>query len=120
MNSLVKQSKIQATCNKVAGVVTGTSTMLTGMVTSYATNPFAAAETTIKNIFTNLQSTLTNVVVPIAGSAFIFCLIMMLASQNQKKVETYRSWAIAIFVCVIGVFAADFVIKLAVAIGKAF
>lgn len=120
MNSLVKQSKFQAARNKMAGVAAGASTMLMGMATAYAANPFGNAETTTKNLFTNLQTALTNVVVPIAACALIFCLIMMLVSQNQKKVEAYRGWAITIFVCVVGIFAVDFVIKLAETVGKAF
>ena len=45
---------------------------------------------------------------------------MMLVSQNQKKVEAYRGWAITFFVCVVGIFAVDFGIKLAATVGKEF
>lgn len=121
MYRLTKQSKFQAARNKVAGIIAGASTILMGMTTAYAANnPFANAEATINNLFTNLQAALVNVVVPIAACALIFCLIMMLVSTNQKKVEAYRSWAITIFVCVVGIFAVNFVITLAETIGKSF
>ena len=45
MNSLAKQSKLHAACNKMMGVAAGTSTVLMGMATAYASNPFGSAET---------------------------------------------------------------------------
>lgn len=120
MKSLAKQSKFHAAYNKMMGVAAGTSAMLMGMTTAYASNPFGNAETSIKNLFDFLRSTLTNVATPIAGAAFIFCLIMTAIAQDQKQVEKYRSWAMRIFIGVVGVYAVDFVIKLAETIGKSF
>lgn len=120
MNSLVKQSKLHAACNKMMGVAAGTSTVLMGMATAYASNPFGSAETSIKNLFDFLQSTLTNVATPIAGCALIFCFLMTVMSQDQKQVEKYRNWTSRVFLAMIGIFAVDFVIKLAETIGKSF
>ena len=105
---------------KIGGVSGAMGALAATASVALAANPFTNAETTIKTLFTNLQAALTNIVVPIAACAFIFCLIMMLVSQNQKKVETYRSWLITIFVCVIGIFAVSFVITLAQTIGNSF
>lgn len=120
MNSLAKQPKFRTTYNKIMGIATGASTMLMGIVTAYASNPFGNAETGIGNLFTFLQATLVKVATPIAACAFVFCFIMTVVSQDQKQVEKYRSWATRIFVGVVGIFAVDFVIKLAETIGKSF
>lgn len=121
MQKLVEKSKFQGIRNKVAGMSAGASVLLMNAICAYASsNPFTGAETTIKTLFTNLQTALTNVVVPIATCAFIFCLIMMFASSNQKKVETYRGWAATIFLCVVGIFAVNFFITLAQTIGQSF
>ena len=119
MNSLVKKPALNKVRNMVAGASVGMSTVMVNMLTAHAANPWGNAETTLVNLFESLQTTLTNIVVPIAACAFIFCLIMMLVSSNQKKVEAYRSWAITIFVCVVGIFAVGFVINLAKSIGGA-
>lgn len=117
MNQLVDRTGLRM---KVAGIGTGLSALMGTTVMALASNPFTNAETTITNIFGYLQTALTNVVVPIGACALIFCLIMMLVSQNQKKVEAYRGWAFTIFFCIIGIFAVNFIIGLAKQIGMAF
>lgn len=122
MNQLVKNKGIHGIRAKVAGACAGLSVAMHSAVLAYAasSDPFANATTVIEDIFGYLQTALTTVVVPIAACALVFCLIMMLVSQNQKKVEAYRGWAMTIFFCVIGIFAVNFIVGLAEQIGKAF
>lgn len=87
---------------------------------AYATDVFAGATSQIKNIVEQLIGALKTVAVPIATAALLFCIIMMLISQNQKKVESYRSWAITIFIGIIAIFAVDFIIGLAETVGSGF
>lgn len=107
---------------KLAGLAAGATSLWQSAILAYATttgdNPFAPAESKITSIFVSLRTTLTNVVGPIAGCALVFCFIMMLVSQNQKKVEAYRGWAITIFVCIVAIYAVDFIVSLATGIGQ--
>ena len=109
--------------SKVAGMVTGAYAMMnTALMLAYAAedNPFEPAQETITDIVEQLKDTLLAIVVPLATCAFVFCLIMMFVSQNQKKVEAYRSWAITIVICVVVIFAATFIFDQAELIGKSF
>lgn len=117
MNLISKENR-NAMGAKLAVLGVGAGVMVNNTVTALATNPFANAENTITDLFESLTTTLTNVAVPIAGCALVFCLLMMLFSTSQRKVETYRGWAITIFLCIVGIFAVNFVIDLAQDIGK--
>lgn len=106
--------------SKIAGVATGVNAMWMSMVMAMATNPWTSATTTLTNILSTLETALKSIVTPIAGVALIFCFIMMLVSQNQKKVESYRSWCITIVICIVAIYAVPFIINLATSIGQAF
>lgn len=108
--------------NKVMGAVAGMNAMLMTTMLAHATteNPWANVTTTIIAIFTTLEVALKSIVVPIAGCALVACFIMMLVSQNQKKVEAYRSWFITIVICIIAIYAVPFIIGLAQNIGEQF
>lgn len=90
----------------------GAAVMVNNTITAFATNPFANAQNAVRDLFVRLITTLTNVVVPIAGWALFFCLLMILFSTSRKKVETYREWAITFLLCIVGVFTINFVIYL--------
>ncbi len=105
--------------NKVAGAIFGAQALVaTAMMTFATTNPWGSAQEAVNGVFSSLESTLYAIVAPIAGCALIFCLIMMMVSQNQKKVETYRAWCITIVIAIVAIFAVPFIIKLATDIGN--
>lgn len=119
MNSITK--KVASVRNKALGVTAGLNAMLlTAMMTYAQYGVWNNATTTISNILTSLESALKSIVVPIAGCALIFCFIMMLVSQNQKKVETYRAWCVTIVICIVAIYAVPFIISLASNIGSQF
>lgn len=107
---------------KLAAFSTAVGSMMFSIVPAFAENlgVWQGAATTISGILTTLESALKSIVVPIAGVAFLFSLVMMLISQNQKKVESYRAWCITIFVCIVAIYAIPFIIKLAQTIGGTF
>lgn len=90
------------------------------MTTALATNPWSSATSKISSLVGNLETALKSIVVPIAGCALVLCFIMMLVSQNQKKVEQYRTWVITIIICIVAIYAVPFIINLAQQIGQSF
>lgn len=107
--------------NKVAGAIAGLNAAWMMTVVAMADmGPWTAANGALTNILTQLEAALKSIVVPIAGVALIFCFIMMLVSQNQKKVESYRSWCITIVICIVAIYAVPFIIKIAQQVGQSF
>lgn len=108
--------------NKLMRLSAMATVAMMNFVPAYATGAgvFDGATSQIKNIVNQLITALKTVAVPIATAALLFCIIMMLISQNQKKVESYRSWAITIFIGIIAIFAVDFIISLAETVGSGF
>ena len=118
MHSLMKQSSLMKLCNVVNGASVGMSLMACNMLFALAANPWSGAESTLSTLFNDLRASLLKIVVPIAGCALVFCLIMMFVTSSQRKHEAYRSWAITIFLCLVGIFAIDFFLDLAETIGS--
>ena len=120
MNKIVEAGRKART--KIAAVSAGTGALMLSVVPAFADDlgVWQGATTTIKGILTSLEAALKTIVVPIAGVALIFCFIMMLISQSQKKVESYRSWVITIVVSIVAIYAIPFIIELATLIGKTF
>ena len=114
MNNLMANSRKRASM-----AMMGMYLMAMNSVVAYA-GTWDNAENTIKTILTDLGTALKNIVTPIATVALIFCFIMMLLSQSQKKVETYRSWCITIFICIVAIWAVNPIIELAKTVGSAF
>ena len=110
---------IREICHKGAAVATGAYAMAMTTVMAHA-GVWDGASSTISNILTELSAALKSIVIPIATVALIFCFIMMMISQSQKKVETYRAWCITIFICIVAIFAVPFFIGLAQTIGEQF
>lgn len=110
---------IREICRKGAAVATGIYAAGMTSVLAYA-GTWDGASTTISNILTELSTALKSIVVPIATVVLIFCFIMMMISQSQKKVETYRAWCITIFICIVAIYAVPFMITLAQTIGQQF
>lgn len=107
--------------NKVIALSAGANAaMLTMVSTAFAENPFAQFGGAMGTMLGHLESTLKGLVVPIATVALIFCFIMMLVSQNQKKVESYRGWCITILICIVAIYAIPFLISVATTIGQSF
>lgn len=112
-------NKIRAFCQK--GAMAATGIYATAMTTLMANaGVWDGASTKISTILNDLSSALQSIVVPIATVALVFCFIMMMISQSQKKVETYRAWCITIFICIVAIFAVPFIINLAQSIGQTF
>lgn len=109
---------------KMSGAFMGAMSSIAASITmAFAAGGFGVwgnAANITGNLFTTLNSALMSVVVPVAGVIFVICLIMMMVSKEQKKVDTYRTWAITVFVCLIAIFAIPFVINLAKSIGQSF
>lgn len=116
MNKMTTQ--LYAARNKMAGVICGLSASTMMMVAAHADDPWGGLFGTLQNVFTPLQSHLQAIAIPVALAMSLFCLVMMLTTQNQKKVETYRSWLITIIVCVVVIFAMPYIINVAKTIGE--
>ena len=110
--------------NKVAGLMTGVNAaLLSTMAMAYADEGYGVwngVTNTLTNVLGTLESALKSIVVPIAGVALIFCFIMMMISQSQKKVESYRTWCVTIIICIVAIYAVPFIINLASSIGTQF
>lgn len=116
-----KLSAVSGIRNKAVGVMAGMNALILTTMMSYANHGvWSNVTSTMSNIFTTLESALKSIVVPIAGCALVFCFIMMLVSQSQKKVETYRAWVVTIFISIVAIYAVPFLINLASTIGSQF
>lgn len=60
-------------------------------------------------LFTGLQG----IVTPIALAAAAYCIIMMVITKDQKKLESYKQWLISIVICTVLIYAFPAVLKLA-------
>ena len=120
MNKIVETGR--KACTKIAAVSAGASALMLSVVPAFADDlgVWSGAATTITGILTSLEAALKTTVVPIAGVALLVCFIMMLISQNQKKVESYRSWMINIVIGIVAIYAIPFIIELAIIIGQTF
>lgn len=111
---------IREFCRKGAVAVTSTYAMAMTTVLAHAAGVWDGATTTITSILTELSAALKSIVVPVATVVLIFCFIMMMISQSQKKVEMYRTWCITIFICIVAIYAVPFIISLGTLIGSQF
>ena len=110
---------IREFCRK--GAVAATSTYAMAMTTVLAhAGVWDGASGTITNILNELSAALKSIVVTVATVVLIFCFIMMMISQSQKKVEMYRTWCITIFICIVAIYAVPFIINLGTLIGSQF
>lgn len=115
------KSKVSSIRNKALGVAAGLNAVMLTATMAYANyGVWSNATNVVGNILVSLEAALKSIVVPIAGVALIFCFILMLVSQNQKKVESYRSWCVTILICIVAIFAVPFIIGLASNIGQQF
>lgn len=118
MRSLINQSGLTKLCNMVTGAFVGMSLMACNIVYAFAANPWGGASNTLATLFTDLRNSVTRIVIPIAACAFIICFIGMFVTSSQKRHDAFRTWAITIFLCIIGIYAVDFFIGLAQTIGE--
>lgn len=115
------KNKVSNIRNKTLGVAAGlNAVMLTATMTYAQYGVWSNATSVVGNILVSLEAALKSIVVPIAGVALIFCFVLMLVSQSQKKVEAYRSWVVTIVICIVAIFAVPFIIGLASNIGQQF
>lgn len=121
MNNTLQIKRSNGNVNRFMGAVAGMNAIVATAMMTYANyGVWNNATTVISNILGTLEGSLKSIVVPIAGCALVACFIMMLISQNQKKVEAYRGWCITIVICIIGIYAIPFITNLAKSIGQQF
>lgn len=102
----------------VAGVsaTTAIATMAPALAedNKYFGNFFTKISGAADGLFDGIQS----IVGPIGGAAAAYCLVMMVMTKDQKKLEGYKQWLISILICIVLIYAFPAVIKIAQGFGE--
>jgi multisubunit Na+/H+ antiporter MnhB subunit len=114
--SRVKNAQAKATAALMVAGMTAVSTMPLAFAgdTKYFGNFFSS----IGGAFNEVYAGFKGIALPVALCAGGFCLIMMLMSKDQKKMEAYKAWLIAIVVCVVLIFMLPAILGLAKNFGE--
>jgi hypothetical protein len=111
--SRVKNAKIKATTALMVAGMTALSTMPVASA-NYFGNFFAS----INNAFNEVYAGFKTIAISVGLCAGGFALIMMLMSKDQKKMETYKAWLIAIVICVAVIFMLPAILGVALKFGN--
>jgi hypothetical protein len=101
----------------VAGVsaTTAAATMAPALAeTEYFGSLFDKLTGASNSLFNGLQG----LIGPIGGAAAAYCLIMMVVTKDQKKLESYKQWLFSIILCVVLIYAFPAIIKIAAEFGS--
>lgn len=112
----VKEGKMKATAALMASGLAATTAMVPAFATSGAIfgNTFSA----LSGAFDEFYGGMLTLVSPVATAAAAYCLIRMMLSKDQKKVDTYKQWLMMIVVCIVVMYALKGIFGVAETFGR--